>query len=228
MYSILLNGVLIMQNIRISKMAELLCVTPQTVRKWAKQEQIAYHKTPGGMLYFTEDDVNKNIGYTPKPETPPQETWWYYVRSSSGSKEIKQTQIKQLQRAYPPADKIIQDNASGLSEKRSGLKRLFNAAEKHELTDLAITTRDRLTRFGYYYIERYLEQNDVIIHVLNEQDPRIKQPAQELMEDFMALIASFSGRFYRLRSIENQKRLLAYAEEALKNKTEGRNNEQEA
>lgn len=228
MYSIFLNGALMMQNIRISKMAELLCVTPQTVRKWAKQEQIAYHKTPGGMLYFTEDDVNKNIGYTPKPETPPQETWWYYVRSSSGSKEIKQTQIKQLQHAYPPADKIIQDNASGLSEKRSGLKRLFNAAEKHELTDLAITTRDRLTRFGYYYIERYLEQNGVIIHVLNEQDPRIKQPAQELMEDFMALIASFSGRFYQLRSIENQKRLLAYAEEALKNKTEDRNNEQEA
>lgn len=207
-----------MQNIRISKMAELLCVTPQTVRKWAKQEQIAYHKTPGGMLYFTEDDINKNIGYTPKPDTPPQETWWYYVRSSSGSNEIKQAQIQQLQRAYPQPDKIIQDNASGLNEKRSGLKRLFNAAEKHEYTDLAITTRDRLTRFGYYYIERYLEQNGIIIHVLNEQDPRVKQPEQELMDDFMALIASFSGRFYRLRSVENQKRLLKCAEDTLTRK----------
>ena len=177
------------------------------------------------MLYFTEDDINKNIGYTPKPDTPQQETWWYYVRSSSGSKEIKQTQIQQLQHAYPPADKIIQDNASGLNEKRSGLKRLFNAAEKHEFTDLAITTRDRLTRFGYYYLERYLEQNGIIIHILNEQDPRVKQPEQELMDDFMALIASFSGRFYRLRSVENQKRLLKRAGDSLMQKTNGQNDE---
>lgn len=28
------------------------------------------------------------------------------------------------------------------------------------------------------------------------------------MDDFMALLASFSGRFYQLRSRQNQKRLL--------------------
>ena len=34
----------------------------------------------------------------------------------------------------------------------------------------------------------------------------------ELMNDFMALIASFSGRFYRLRTKNNQKKLLNDAE----------------
>ncbi|MFV8160894.1 hypothetical protein ACNQVK_01955 [Mycobacterium sp. 134] len=31
---------------------------------------------------------------------------------------------------------------------------------------------------------------------------------EELMDDFMALLASFSGRFYQLRSRLNQQRLL--------------------
>lgn len=31
---------------------------------------------------------------------------------------------------------------------------------------------------------------------------------EELMDDFMALLASFSGRFYQLRSKHNQRRLL--------------------
>ena len=34
----------------------------------------------------------------------------------------------------------------------------------------------------------------------------------KLMNDFMALIASFSGRFYRLRTKNNQKKLLNNAE----------------
>jgi putative resolvase len=35
------------------------------------------------------------------------------------------------------------------------------------------------------------------------------------MDDFMALLASFSGRFYQLRSKRNQQRLLDAASERL-------------
>ncbi|MHB1640514.1 MAG: hypothetical protein ACYCUD_11880 [Candidatus Dormibacteria bacterium] len=35
------------------------------------------------------------------------------------------------------------------------------------------------------------------------------------MSDFMSLIASFSGKFYKLRSLENQRRLVNVAAEAL-------------
>jgi putative resolvase len=35
------------------------------------------------------------------------------------------------------------------------------------------------------------------------------------MDDFMALLASFSGRFYQLRSKDNQRRLLDVARERL-------------
>ncbi|BBX88891.1 hypothetical protein MBOE_05400 [Mycolicibacterium boenickei] len=35
-----------------------------------------------------------------------------------------------------------------------------------------------------------------------------KSLLEELMDDFIALLASFSGRFYQLRSRQNQQRLL--------------------
>ena len=42
-----------------------------------------------------------------------------------------------------------------------------------------------------------------------------KSLLEELMDDFMALLASFSGRFYQLRSKRNQRRLLDGAGERL-------------
>jgi putative resolvase len=40
------------------------------------------------------------------------------------------------------------------------------------------------------------------------------------MQDFMSLLASFSGRFYRLRSRDNQQKLLNRAGEALERSEE--------
>ncbi|MCQ4120586.1 hypothetical protein [Rhodococcus tibetensis] len=66
--------------------------------------------------------------------------------------------------------------------------------------------RDRLARFGVAWIERYLSVVGVTVEVLREHGD--KSLVEELMDDFMALLASFSGRFYRLRSKQNQRRLL--------------------
>ena len=55
------------------------------------------------------------------------------------------------------------------------------------------------------WIERYLSVVGVKVEVLREQGD--KSLVEELMDDFMALLASFSGRFYQLRSKRNQRRL---------------------
>ena len=45
----------------------------------------------------------------------------------------------------------------------------------------------------------------------NQIAPKISAE-QELMNDFMSLIASFSGKFYQLRGYTQQKQLLTQAE----------------
>jgi predicted site-specific integrase-resolvase len=69
-----------------------------------------------------------------------------------------------------------------------------------------VAWRDRLARFGVGWIERYLSVCGVSVEALHECGD--KSLLEELMDDFMAVLASFSGRFYRVRSRRNQQGLL--------------------
>ncbi|MFC9557897.1 hypothetical protein ACFTWF_44640 [Rhodococcus sp. NPDC056960] len=55
------------------------------------------------------------------------------------------------------------------------------------------------------WIERYLSVVGVKVEVLREHGD--ESLVEELMDDFMALLASFSGRFHPVRSKQNQRRL---------------------
>lgn len=83
-----------------------------------------------------------------------------------------------------------------------------------EITDVAITQKDRLTRFGNLYLSELFEAYNVRLHILFEDNKEIDLQ-EELMKDFMSLLASFSGKFYRLRSIENKLKLLEKAKSEL-------------
>ena len=60
----------------------------------------------------------------------------------------------------------------------------------------------RLTRFGFNYLERICNHHGVRIIVVKDID-KTKSIEQELAEDLMSLIASFSGKLYGLRSKGN-------------------------
>lgn len=88
---------------------------------------------------------------------------------------------------------------SGLNDRRKGLLRLMQMARKGEITDLAISYKDRLTRFGFNYLKTYLESYGVKIHVINGEDDK-KSVCEELVEDLLSIVTSFSGKLYGIRS----------------------------
>lgn len=57
--------------------------------------------------------------------------------------------------------------------------------------------------------------------MLNDNDQ--KSMHEELMDDFMSLIASFSGKYYRLRGNDNKKKFMNKAQEKLQQKLEKNN-----
>lgn len=93
----------------------------------------------------------------------------------------------------------VTDVASGLSDKRKGLTRLMDMAREGRLTDLAITCKDRLTRFGFGYLERFFTSYGVRIHLVDGQEDK-RSMQEELVDDLLAIVTSFSGRLYGLRS----------------------------
>ena len=132
-----------------------------------------------------------------------------------------------LRNHYPEPKFVIKDSASGLNENRNGLRRMINKIKNGEITDVAVTQADRLSRFGNTYLIELFEAYNVKLHVLFDEKSLEKDTKhdlqQELMKDFMSLIASFSGRFYRLRSLENKVKLL----DEVKNKIMNRDTTEE-
>ena len=98
---------------------------------------------------------------------------------------------------------VYSDVASGLNAKRSGLNLVIDNVLDNKVESIYITYRDRLTRFGFEYLERIVRKFDVEIIPLCSSDDKSVQ--EELVDDMMSLIASFSRRLYGLRSISKKK-----------------------
>ena len=136
----------------------------------------------------------------------------FYIRSSNRNDVTMETQEKKLREAYGEPDHIIKDKASGLNENRKGLKKLLtliakNPEDSPEKIKVCVTNRDRLSRFGTGYIELFAPYHNAEVVVLDSDDT--KEPHGVLLQDFMSLLASFSGKFYRLRGWEQQKKLIS-------------------
>lgn len=98
---------------------------------------------------------------------------------------------------------IIRDTGSGLNAKRKGLVRLIEMARNHEIKRIFITNKDRLTRFGYEYLEELFSMADVELIALQEKENKDLQ--EELVDDMMSLLSSFSGKLYRIRGNQKKK-----------------------
>src|SRR5947208_2968652 len=127
------------------------------------------------------------------------------------------TQLERLQ-AWAKAERkgmetlVLSDIGSGLKAGRRHLQRLLRLVCEDKVGEVAIPYEDRLTRFGQAYLETLFTCFDVTLTVLEPGEE--KTPEQELTDDLRALIASFSGRLYAMRS-HKQKELVQCAQAVL-------------
>lgn len=199
-----------MSVMTVSGIARLMGVTNQSVWKWVKEDKVPYHRRPTGRIYFNEKDISIILGHE---DSRDDEIWAYYARSSSGDKGMINNQFNELSGNYHEPVYMISDNASGLNENRKGINRLLRLADNKQITDIAITHKDRLTRFGYTYLKGLFTSKGVTIHILHENKNSSKE--QELLDDFMRLLSSYAGKYYHLRGTQAQERLLGKAKETI-------------
>jgi excisionase family DNA binding protein len=194
-----------------------LGIHPNTLRKWDRQGKIRVVRTVGGRRRIPESEVERLMGFI-KPDISKNAV--IYVRVSSHDQKQKGDLERQKQSLLDYAKSkgyevvaILEDVASGLNENRKSLNNLFDFVEGRKIGVVAVAFKDRLTRFGFRYLERYFSSHSVRIEVVNGEEPR--DAYQELVEDLMALVSSFAGKLYGLRShkyervVEGVKQLIA-------------------
>ena len=98
---------------------------------------------------------------------------------------------------------VLSDVASGLKTYRKGLLKLFNYVVNRQVDVVVVTYRDRLTRFGFEYLEFFFRQHGVKIEVTFGEEP--KDAHQELVEDLIEIITSFADKLYGMRSHRKKK-----------------------
>ena len=93
---------------------------------------------------------------------------------------------------------IKKDIGTGLNDNRKNLKSLIDLIQQGKVNRVFINYKDRLTRFGFNYIKQICDFHQVEIIIVSNMKDR-KSESEELAEDIIALIHSFSGKLYGLR-----------------------------
>lgn len=99
-------------------------------------------------------------------------------------------------------DQVVKECGSGLNDKRPKLSKLLASGVA---TRIVVEHKDRLTRFGFEYIDILC---DAEIVVINKTEANSET---EIMEDFVSLVTSFCARLYGRRRSQRK------TEELIKN-----------
>ncbi len=185
--------------LRPKEVCRLLGVSYVTLRRWIKEGKIRAVRTLGGKYRILESEVERLLSGVEVGEIRAI----IYVRvSPSDQKKDLERQIQYLTqycsaKGYKVID-VLSDIASGLKTDRRGLLKLFHYVVNKDADEVVVTYKDRLTRFGFEYLEYFFKQYGVRIEVVYGEER--KDAYQELVEDLLAIVTSFTGKLYGMRS----------------------------
>jgi putative resolvase len=197
--------------LRSGEVAKRLGLHPLTVRRWVKEGKIAAIPI-GREARIPITEVERLLG-----EQRAGLVVLYGRVSGHDHKEELQQQVQQLEQWALLArtgqkTMILTDIGSGLNTERKNLHRLLALVQDYQVAEVVVTFSDRLTRFGLAYLQALFSGYGVTLTVLHPDEDTT--PEEELTQDFLAIIASFAGRLYGLRS-RRQKALLDCAKQVL-------------
>ena len=195
--------------VSIGEAAALLGVCTKTIRRWDNKGKIQCFRTIGGHRRINLIEIKRIVQGLPlqtKNYSPA-----IYCRVSSHEQKQKGDLKRQIEEAKDycvqlclPEPQVFQDVASGLHTKRKGLHQLAHAIEKGLVDNVIVTYPDRLTRFGFHYLEQYFASHGSVVHVINAKKESSLE--EELVQDLIAIVTSFSGRVHGLRSAKAKKK----------------------
>jgi putative resolvase len=183
--------------------AKLLGISFITIKRWIYAGKIRAIMLPTKRYRIPESEVKRLLGQP----TPKNQAIIYARVTSANQKEDLKRQLEMLQKyAREKGYRIaatFEDVASGLKDNRRGLKKMFDALRAGQADVVVVAWKDRLTRFGFGYLKNHAEDLGARVEVVNEQGERT--PHEELVEDLLAIVTSFSGRLYGVRSNKTRK-----------------------
>lgn len=175
---------------KLSVYARKLGISYHTAWRWFQAGRIAGYQADTGTIIVTEPVVPE----TPVPVT--QKVVIYTRVSAAENKSNLEAQAGRLQdycaaKGWPVAQ-VVKEIGSGVNDNRPKLLKLLTDPT---VTLIVVEHKDRLTRFGFNYIEQLLAIQGRRIEVINQAE----NGKEDLIQDFVSIVTSFCARLYGQR-----------------------------
>jgi len=172
---------------KLSQYAKKLGIHYVTALRYWKAGKVKGFKTHTGTIVVTED-LCDSFGELKIA---------LYARVSST--ENKNNLEKQMERLKNYAcakgykiHKEVMEIGSGINDSRKKLETLL---KDKEINLIVVEHKDRLTRFGFNFLEILLNNEKRSIEVINSSESK----REDLIQDFISIITSFCARIYGQR-----------------------------
>lgn len=175
---------------------------------WAKQNNVCYRTAWNWVIEWkfplrTFVSKTNRIFVIEDKNMQPQsnETTILYCRVSNHSRrnelnyQVERCEAFALSKGWS-ITKEYKEVASGMNDNR---KELWKAIDSKP-TRIIVENKDRLTRFGFNYLERLLQKQGTEIVVINESE----EDKEDLIKDLCSIIYSFCARLYGMRRAKNK------------------------
>lgn len=197
---------------KTAEIMEILNISYSTIKNYDKQGKLPIQRTKTGRRIILKEDLLNYLDSL-KMLVHDDEIIKHdviYARVSSNEQKTngdldRQTTFLMENCHDLQKPVVLKEVGSGLNDKRKKIQELIHMVENNKVNRVFVTYRDRLTRFGFYYIESMFKSHGVEIVVVKDKDKdKEKLVQKELIDDMMALIASFSGKLYGMCSKKNK------------------------
>jgi predicted site-specific integrase-resolvase len=193
-----------MSNINYKTAAEvkkMFRITGQTLHNWRKNGQIKFNQINcRHILYDIESVDSFNPAKTPRINI-------IYSRVSQIKQKPDLERQSKLLSDFANTNgyvvgKIYEEIASGMNENRPKLNEIIDMVTDYKVNKIFLTYKDRLSRFGFGYLENLFKKYNTEIIILNEDHNGTFE--EEMSQDLISIIHYFSMKMY-----SNRRKLLS-------------------
>ena len=186
---------------KAKEVLSLLGISRVTLCRYVKLGKIKTILLPNGTYDYDKADVYKLKGLSVKRKSV------IYARVSTvKQKSDLSNQIDNISSFMNAkgigVDDIYSDIASGMNLNRKDFDKLLSAVMANEIEEVYISYKDRLARLDFELVERLFRKYGTRIVVINSSENKAAE--EELFEDLMSVIHSFSMKAYSKRRLASK------------------------
>jgi len=182
------------QMVGVREAKAMLGVSSRTLRRYTASGKLPDRRSPGGHRIFSIAELEAILHRRgDAPESRGTGAVVLYARVSSRRQAQEGYLERQLARLRDTAKGRVvagefSDVASGLSDRRPGLKRALLACQYPSVTELWVTHEERLARFGVGIIEQLLSSHGVRVVAIGEDEALSDSVESELIQDILTVL----------------------------------------